>query len=105
MTNVFLDGKFIGVTDKPRELVEEIRRKRREGIISDQVNVAYHEHLDEVRILTDSGRARRPLIVVENGKPKLTKEHLEKLKKGEIKWEDLVKGCLLYTSPSPRDRG
>ena len=97
MANVFLDGKFVGTTDKPKELVEEIRRKRREGIISPEVNVAYHEHLDEVRILTDAGRARRPLIVVENGKPKLTKEHLEKLRKGEIKWEDLVKqGIIEY---------
>ncbi len=91
MANVFLNGKFIGTTDEPEKLVQLIRQKRREGLISDQVNVAYHEHLNEVRILTEPGRARRPLIVVENGKPKLTQEHIEKLKRGELKWSDLIK--------------
>ena len=91
MTNVFFNGMFLGTTDKPEEFVKFIRENRRKGLITEQVNVAYHPHLDEVRIYTDPGRARRPLIVVENGKPKLTKEHIEKLKKGEIKWSDLIK--------------
>ncbi|MEM5797110.1 MAG: DNA-directed RNA polymerase subunit B [Candidatus Aenigmatarchaeota archaeon] len=86
-----MDGKFVGYTNEPQKLVNEIRTKRRDGTIHYQVNVAYHEHLDEVRILSDSGRVRRPLIIVENGKPKLTKEHIEKLKRGEIGWNDLVK--------------
>ncbi len=97
MTDVFLDGRFIGSVENPKEFVNEIIEKRRRGIISPQVNVAYHPHLDEVRILSDSGRIRRPLIVVKNGKPLLTKEHIEKLKKGEIKWDDLVKeGIIEY---------
>jgi len=97
MTDVFLDGRFIGSVENPTEFVNEIIEKRRRGIISPQVNVAYHPHLDEVRILSDSGRIRRPLIVVKNGKPLLTKEHIEKLKKGEIKWDDLVKeGIIEY---------
>jgi len=91
MTDVFLDGKYIGITRDPEKLVQTIKEKRRKGEIPYEVNVAYHEHLDEIRILTDAGRARRPLIVVENGKPKLTREHIEKLKKGEMKWFDLVK--------------
>ncbi|MEM7814577.1 MAG: DNA-directed RNA polymerase subunit B, partial [Candidatus Aenigmatarchaeota archaeon] len=78
MADVFLDGKFIGTTKDPEGLVNEIRSRRRKGLISPQINVAYHKHLDEVRILTDSGRIRRPLIIVENGKPKLIEEHIQK---------------------------
>ena len=64
MTNVFLNGRYLGKVDDPEKLVRIIRERRRLGLISDQVNVAYHKHLDEVRILTDQGRVRRPLIVV-----------------------------------------
>ena len=91
MTNVFFNGIFLGTTNDPEKLVNLIREERRKGKITNQVNVVYYPHLDEVKIHTDPGRVRRPLIVVENGKPKLTKEHIEKLKRGEIKWSDLIK--------------
>lgn len=97
MAEVFVDGKYIGEMNEPEKLVKEIREKRRLGLISEQVNVAYHSHLNEVKILTDSGRVRRPLIIVENGKQKLTQEHLDKLRKGELSWEDLLKtGVIEY---------
>lgn len=97
MTDVFLDGRFIGTTNEPQKLVNDIRTRRRNGLISSQVNVAYHDYLDEVKILTESGRVRRPTIVVENGKPKLTQEHIQKLKTGVIGWEDLIKtGIIEY---------
>jgi DNA-directed RNA polymerase subunit B' len=95
MADVFLDGKYLGRTNEPEKLVKEIRDKRRIGLISEQVNVAFHKHLNEVKILTDSGRVRRPLIIVENGKSKLTNEHLEKLKKGEMTWDDLLKNGII----------
>lgn len=95
MAEIFLDGKYMGATNEPEKLVKEIREKRRIGLISNQVNVAFHQHLNEVKILTDSGRVRRPLIIVENGKPKLTQEHVEKLKKGEITWDDLLKNGIV----------
>jgi DNA-directed RNA polymerase subunit B len=97
MANVFLDGKYVGITQNPEKLVKEIREKRRIGLLPSHVNVVYHQHTDEVKILSDSGRLVRPLIIVENGKPKLTQEHIEKLKRGEIGWSDLFKtGVLEY---------
>jgi len=90
MVEVFLDGKHIGSTNEPQKLVEDIRKKRRSGLTSSQVNVVYHEELGEVKILTDSGRVRRPLIIVEDGKPKLTEELTKKLETGEMKWDDLI---------------
>ena len=90
MADIFLDGKYVGSTNEPEKLVDEIRKKRRSGLISNQINVAYHKELDEVKILTDSGRVRRIAIVVENGKSKLTEEHIKKLESGEMKWDDLL---------------
>lgn len=91
MADVFLNGRYLGKTDKPEELVNEIKEKRRLGLLSNQINVCYYPHLNEIKIVSDSGRVRRPVVVVENGKPKLTDEILEKLKKGEISWNDLIK--------------
>jgi len=95
MTKMFLDGRYIGETKDPVKTINEIRGKRRIGLLPNQINVAFHPHLDEVKILTDSGRVRRPLIIVENGKSKLTQEYLDKLNKGEVGWDDLIKNGVI----------
>lgn len=90
---VFLNGKFIGFHPDGEKLANEIRRLRREGKIPPDVNVAYYRGITapEVRINTDAGRVLRPVFVVENGKLRLTREHIEKLKKGEWSFSDLLK--------------
>ncbi|HLD56711.1 MAG TPA: DNA-directed RNA polymerase subunit B, partial [archaeon] len=95
--DLYFNGRFVGEIDSPLDFVADVRNKRRSGLISDQLNVSYAEEFDEIRINTDPGRSRRPLVIVENGKPKLTTEHIEKLAKGEIKWTDLIKtGIIEY---------
>jgi len=89
--DVYLDGVPIGYTKDGNELVENLRKLRREGKISREINFVYYPELREVRINTDSGRIRRPLIIVENGIPKLKKEDLKKLGSGELDWFDLIK--------------
>ncbi len=90
---VFLNGKPVGYHPDGARLAEEIRRLRRSGKLSFEVNVAHirDEYINEVYINTDEGRLLRPLVRVENGKPLLKKEHVEKLKKGEIRFWDLIK--------------
>jgi len=95
MTDIFLDGRFIGKTDNPQKIVEDIKEKRRSGLLPNQINVAYYPYLDELKILTESGRVRRPLIIVSNGEQKLKKGHVEKLKKGEMTFEDCLKNGLI----------
>ncbi len=86
---VFLDGNPVGWVADPG-IVDEIRRKRRNGLLNHEINIAIFHDMKEIRVNTDSGRIRRPLIVIENGKPKLTKMHIEKIKNGEISWNDLI---------------
>jgi DNA-directed RNA polymerase subunit B' len=90
-SDIYFNGNFIGTTNKPEELTVELRKKRRHGLLPDQLNVSFHPMFNEIRINTDSGRARRPLVVVEDGKSKLTKDHVDKLGKSKITWSFLVK--------------
>ncbi len=94
-SRVFLNGELIGYHDDPVELVKELRRLRRSGGLGTHVNVALNEDTGEVIINSDSGRARRPLIVVEDGRPLLTEEHIELLRQGELTFEDLVRNGLI----------
>lgn len=94
---VYINGRLVGVADDGKLLADELRKLRRGGKLDEQINVAYREDTDEVRINTDAGRIRRPLVVVEKGRSLLTEDVVEKLKEGELRWGDLVKrGCVEY---------
>jgi len=96
---VFMDGCLAGYSATPQELVDEVRNKRRRGEISTEVNIVYFSKTmgerDEIYINCDEGRVRRPLVIVENGAPKLQQEHIEKIRAGEWAWEDLVKNGVI----------
>jgi DNA-directed RNA polymerase subunit B len=92
-SKVILNGRLIGYYPDGNDLAKKIREKRRNGEISEEVNVAHivTDFINEVHVNCDSGRVRRPLIVLSEGKPLITKEDIEKLKNGEILFDDLVK--------------
>ncbi|UCE16087.1 MAG: DNA-directed RNA polymerase subunit B, partial [Candidatus Bathyarchaeota archaeon] len=97
----FVDGKLIGYSASPRELVAQLRTKIRNGEISTEVNVVYFSKSqggrEEIYVNCDVGRVRRPLIVVENGVAKLQPEHIEKIRSGEWTWNDLIsRGIIEY---------
>ena len=96
-SSIFLNGRFVGFHENGGKLADEIRDKRRKGEIDLQANVSFYEKTNELFINTDEGRARRPLIVVKNGKCAILPEHIEKIKNGQIQFKDLVsKGLIDY---------
>ena len=97
MAEVYLGGKFVGTVDDPLNFVNGLKDQRRSGQLSENVNVYYDETAANVHVEAYRGRLRRPLIVVKNGIPMLTEEHIRKLGKNEMKWIDLVKkGVIEY---------
>lgn len=89
MTDVFLDGELLDSVDSPDEVREALIEKRRDGEIQNEIGVYYAEDRDELRINTDAGRVQRPVIIVEDGEPKLTDEQRKQLEEGEATLEDL----------------
>jgi len=98
---IFLDGILVGYSYSGEALVREIRNLRRRGLLPPEINVAYYEFnyggrvVKEIYINADAGRVRRPLIVVEDGLVKLTKDHVSKLALGKITFDDLVSNGII----------
>jgi DNA-directed RNA polymerase subunit B len=90
---VFLNGCLIGVHPNPEALCTEFRKLRRLGKIHYEVNIAHYkdEYINEVYVNCDAGRVLRPLFVVENGEVTITEEVINKVKRGELSWSDVVK--------------
>src|SRR3989338_4539688 len=104
MTDIFLNEKFIGTVESNKEFLKYVRSERRKGKLPSELNIRYDDTLDDVYIDTSTGRARRPLIIVENSKSKLTEKHIEQLKNNEIKWSDLIKeGVIEYLDASEEE--
>ena len=84
------------------KMAQELIRMRRTGEISSEVNIAYtspqtENGRSELYVNCDQGRVRRPVIVIENSKPKLTREHVEAIQRGEMRWSDLIeRGVIEY---------
>ncbi len=97
MTDVYLNSKFVGTIEDVDTFVDNIKDQRRSGAISETVNVMKNPDAGEVQIWCDGGRARRPLIIVKEGKALITEKHLKQLADGEIVWSDLVRqGIIEY---------
>jgi DNA-directed RNA polymerase subunit B' len=97
MTDVYLNEKYIGSIENAKEFISNLINDRREGKVPSTLNVYHDESFDDVYVDNSNGRARRPLIVVKDGKSLLKEEHIAKIKKNEISWDDLVKeGVIEY---------
>ncbi len=97
MTDVYLDEKYLGTVEHARDFMKSFVEERRKQKLHSSLNISYDTEFDELSIHTATGRVRRPLVVVENGKPLLTEEHLKKLESNDLRWHDLLEqGILEY---------
>ena len=87
---VYVNGSLIGTHPDPNKLANDIREARRRGELDEMVNVAVRNRTNEVIVNADAGRARRPLIVIEDGEPLVTDEELAAIEDGKLSFEDLV---------------
>jgi DNA-directed RNA polymerase subunit B len=87
---VYLNGDLVGLHEKAGELAENLRARRRKGLLSNEVNVFFDEEGNDVVINCDPGRVRRPLAVAKGGRPLLRDEHVQMLRDKRLRWSDLI---------------
>ena len=95
---VYFNGDLIGIHKAPSDLVAEIIQRRRQGMISNVVNVRHDESLNDVIINSDPGRIRRPLMVIGRNNKLLIKDRdIISLQEKNIDWNNLIqKGVIEY---------
>jgi DNA-directed RNA polymerase subunit B' len=104
MSEVFLNGKYVGEIAHPREFVSRLVDERRKGSLNININVFYDKVQNFVFVETGKGRLRRPLLIIKDGKSPVTPKILEQLRSKELKWTDLVKqGIVEYLDASEEE--
>lgn len=94
---IFTNGTPTGLTSTPKAFLNSFRKFRRMGRVSEFVSIHINDHHNAVHIATDEGRICRPLIVVENGRSKVTKRYLASLRAGTLEFDDfLSRGIVEY---------
>ena len=92
---VFVNGAWIGVTDRPLDLYISLKEKKHKGIMNIYTSIVFDYKNKEIRICNDAGRLVRPLLRVNNNALILDKSVCLSLRKGEILWNDLLTDIIL----------
>lgn len=105
---VFVNGAWVGITERPLDLYRDMKEKKVRGVINVYTSVVFNYKLREIRICNDGGRLTRPLLRVRDNKVLLTADILERLCR-EIHWNDLLygvageAGIIEYIDPEEQD--
>ncbi|UYV82437.1 POLR2B [Cordylochernes scorpioides] len=107
-TKILVNGCWVGIHRDPDLLMTTLKRLRRKmDVVVSEVSMVRDIRDSEIRIYTDAGRICRPLLVVENQKLLVKREHIEKLKVRDREtsgWADLVaNGIVEYLDTSEEE--
>ena len=103
---VFVNGDWIGFTVNPKELVNMVKMKRKDGCVNIHTSINWNIREQYIYIFSDSGRPLRPLILVEDGKILFNSKIHERLHNGKTNWLDMISTltgdtnyCIEYIDP------
>ena len=94
-TKVFINGRWIGCTLNPMDMVNIVKLHRRNNLIYNETSILFDIKHNEIQIWVDAGRLCRPLFYIENKQPSYLKnDMLNKIKSNDFTWQELLKGTL-----------
>ena len=88
---VFVNGDWYGQTFDPNDLVIELRKLRRNGMINPFISIAWYIQYNEIHIWTDGGRLCRPLYIIKNNKFVIDNAFADLIVDNKLLWKDLIK--------------
>jgi DNA-directed RNA polymerase II subunit RPB2 len=95
---VFINGSWVGITKDPKKIYDNLKDKKYKGIINIYTSIIFNSKLKEIRVCNDAGRITRPLLKVKNNKIAYCDTIIQKVKCGELNWDDLVAAIKLEDS-------
>jgi DNA-directed RNA polymerase II subunit RPB2 len=95
---VFVNGCWLGITERPMELYEHMKDKKYRGIINIYTSIIFDYKLLEIRICNDGGRITRPVLKVKGGRVLLTSDIINGIDSHDLCWNDLLTNCRLDES-------
>ena len=95
---VFINGCWIGITDQPMDLYNDMKEKKYSGIINIYTSIVFDIMNKEIRVCNDGGRLTRPVLRVKDNKALINMSIIQKLEKKELVWNDLLVNCYLGES-------
>jgi DNA-directed RNA polymerase II subunit RPB2 len=95
---VFINGSWVGISEQPMELYQDLKEKKYSSIINIYTSVIFDFKNKEIRVCNDGGRLTRPVLRVANNKAIIDKTIIKKLEKKELSWNDLFTNCRLDDS-------
>ena len=87
---VFINGYWFGFTKCFRELLNDFKYHRNNGLIHIHSSISFDQLNRNINIFTDYGRLIRPLLKVKNNILFYNDKYERKLKSGKYNWVDLV---------------
>ena len=87
---VFVNGCWVGVSERASELFVSLKNKKYAGIINIYTSITFDCKKMEIKICCDSGRITRPLLKMKNNKYVITRDIIDQLKNKTLNWDDLL---------------
>ena len=89
-TKIFLNGNWLGITDKPFDIYTYLKNKKYNFEIHPNVSISYNSIMNEINIWTDGGRLFRPVLRVNDNKLLLSKKDLKNIYNSNMDWDKFL---------------
>jgi DNA-directed RNA polymerase II subunit RPB2 len=106
LTKVFINGVWVGMTDRPMLLYNDMKQMKFASIINLYTSIVFNFSRNEIVISNESGRLVRPVFRVDGRALKYTAEIHDGLCAGRVSWDDLIigsRGCIEYIDPEEQN--